>query len=197
MTNAEQARKERQKQAEQRKADSIKRRQRSNRRQRAADMETYGEGSMSFEAQEGNIYDVETGEYDPTFNKEGTDERISNDGVDQFGLDDDPEDASTTVVDADWYNYEGDGGNLIIGADPAKGTIDSIQVTYSGLSFKCQDAGGGFNIMDNSGNAKINVFMQDAPTATDNDPAKFREVKVCNNGKAATMYVLGTKPKNS
>ena len=38
------------------------------------------------QSQEGNIYDVETGEYDPPFNKEGTDETISNDGIDQFGL---------------------------------------------------------------------------------------------------------------
>jgi len=91
ISKAEQASKERQKQAEQRKADSIKRRQRSNRRQRAADMETYGEGSMLFEAQEGNIYDVETGDYDPAFNKEGTDETISNDGIDQFGTDEEEE----------------------------------------------------------------------------------------------------------
>ena len=63
--------------------------QESNRRQRAADTETYGEGSQLLEAQEGNIYDVETGEYDPTFNKEGTDETISNDGIDQFGANED------------------------------------------------------------------------------------------------------------
>jgi hypothetical protein len=39
------------------------------------------------QSQEGNIYDVETGDYDPAFNKEGTDETISNDGIDQFGTD--------------------------------------------------------------------------------------------------------------
>ena len=38
------------------------------------------------QSQEGNIFDVETGKYDPAFNKEGTDETISNDGIDQFGL---------------------------------------------------------------------------------------------------------------
>ena len=41
------------------------------------------------QSQEGNIYDVETGEYDPDFNKQGTDETISNDGIDQLGVDDD------------------------------------------------------------------------------------------------------------
>ena len=75
--------------AEQRAADRTSRLQESNRRQRAADTETYGEGSQLLESQEGNIYDVETGQYDPAFNKEGTDETISNDGIDQFGVDDD------------------------------------------------------------------------------------------------------------
>ena len=89
MTKAEQAREERNKQAAQRAADKKSRLQESNRRQRAADTETYGEGSQLLEAQEGNIYDVETGQYDPAFNKEGTDETISNDGIDQFGADDD------------------------------------------------------------------------------------------------------------
>jgi len=41
------------------------------------------------QSQEGNIYDVETGNYDPTSNKEGTDETILNDGIDQLGADDD------------------------------------------------------------------------------------------------------------
>ena len=84
MTKAEQAREERRKQAAQRKADKKSRLQESNRRQRAADTETYGEGSQLIESQEGNIYDVETGEYDTTFNKEGTDETISNDGIDEI-----------------------------------------------------------------------------------------------------------------
>ena len=75
--------------AEQRAADRTSRLQESNRRQRAADTETYGEGSQLLESQEGNIYDVDTGQYDPAFNKEGTDETISNDGIDQFGDEDD------------------------------------------------------------------------------------------------------------
>ncbi len=91
MSKAEQAREERRKQAAQRKADKKSRLQESNRRQRAADTETYGEGSQLLEAQEGNIYDVETGDYDPAFNKEGTDETISNDGIDQFGTDEEEE----------------------------------------------------------------------------------------------------------
>ena len=98
MTKAEQAREERRKQAEQRAADKKSRLQESNRRQRAADTETYGEGSQLLEAQEGNIYDVETGEYDPAFNKEGTDETISNDGIDQFGSDEDQTNTFTLDV---------------------------------------------------------------------------------------------------
>tara|TARA_R110000782_G_scaffold154912_1_gene247198 strand:+ start:13 stop:483 length:471 start_codon:yes stop_codon:yes gene_type:complete len=84
--------------AEQRAADRKSRLQESNRRQRAADTETYGEGSQLLESQEGNIYDVETGEYDPTFNKEGTDETISNDGIDQFGSDDDVDFSTSFTV---------------------------------------------------------------------------------------------------
>ena len=97
MSKAEQAREERRKQAAQRKADEKSRLQESNERQRAADTETYGESSQLLEAQEGNIYDVETGEYDPTFNKEGTDETISNDGIDQFGANED--DTNTFTLD--------------------------------------------------------------------------------------------------
>ena len=89
MSKAEQAREERRKQATQRKADE------KNRLNGVTavflDTETYGESSQLLEAQEGNIYDVETGEYDPTFNKEGTDETISNDGIDQFGANEDGE----------------------------------------------------------------------------------------------------------
>jgi len=40
------------------------------------------------QSQEGNVYDVETGDYDPASNKEGTDETISNDGIDDITDDD-------------------------------------------------------------------------------------------------------------
>jgi len=50
------------------------------------------------QSQEGNIYDVETGNYDPTFNKEGTDETILNDGIDQLGADDDSGDSRTVTI---------------------------------------------------------------------------------------------------
>jgi len=83
--------------AEQRAADRTSRLQESNRRQRAADTETYGEGSQLLESQEGNIYDVDTGHYDPAFNKEGTDETIFNDGIDQFGNEDDEEEETSNV----------------------------------------------------------------------------------------------------
>ncbi len=86
--------------AEQRAADRTSRLQESNRRQRAADTETYGEGSQLLESQEGNIYDVDTGNYDPAFNKEGTDETIFNDGIDQFGADEEQTvDTNTFTLD--------------------------------------------------------------------------------------------------
>ena len=50
------------------------------------------------QSQEGGIYDVETGNYDPTFNKEGTDETILNDGIDQLGADDDSGDSRTVTI---------------------------------------------------------------------------------------------------
>tara|TARA_R110000823_G_scaffold308797_1_gene432580 strand:+ start:381 stop:740 length:360 start_codon:yes stop_codon:yes gene_type:complete len=83
MTKTEQGRERRRKEAEQRAADRESRWQRANKRQRDADVATYGEGSMLLESKRGNIYDVETGAYDPAFNKEGTDETIGNDGIDQ------------------------------------------------------------------------------------------------------------------
>ena len=99
MTKTEQGREERRKQAEQRAADKKSRLQEANRRQRAADTETYGEGSQLLETQEGNIFDVETGKYDPAFNKEGTDETISNDGIDQFGSDEEEATVNTFTLD--------------------------------------------------------------------------------------------------
>jgi|TARA_R110000782_G_scaffold194561_1_gene284165 hypothetical protein len=84
MTKTEQGRERRRKEAEQRAADRKSRLQRANKRQRDADVATYGEGSMLLESKKGNIYDVETGQYDPPFNKEGTDETIGNDGIDNF-----------------------------------------------------------------------------------------------------------------
>jgi len=100
MTKTEQGREERRKESEQRAADRTSRLQESNRRQRAADTETYGEGSQLLESQEGNIYDVDTGQYDPAFNKEGTDETIFNDGIDQFGNEDDEGEATVGSFDA-------------------------------------------------------------------------------------------------
>ena len=198
MTKTEQDREERRKQSEQRASDKKSRLQKSNRNQRDADTATYGEGSQLLESQQGNIYDVETGQYDPASNKEGTDETILNDGIDQFGLAEGSISGgggdSDVDLNNDWYSY--DGSTLVFGAAPAESSIDSLQITYSGLALKCTNAGGGFNIQDSSGNAKINVFMQDVPTATNSNPAKFREVKVCHNGQAATMYVLGTKPQS-
>jgi len=87
MTKTEQGREQRRKEAEQRAAERKARRDASAKRQRDADIRTYGEGSMAF----GNIYDVETGSYDASFNKEGTDETIGNDGIDQIDGDSEAE----------------------------------------------------------------------------------------------------------
>ena len=84
MTKTEQGREKRRKEAEQRSADRKSRLQEANRRQRNADISTYGEGSELLESRRGNIYDVETGAYDASFNKEGTDETIGNDGIDEL-----------------------------------------------------------------------------------------------------------------
>ena len=94
MTKTEQGREQRRKEAEQRAAERKARRETSAKRQRDADIRTYGEGSMAF----GNIYDVETGSYDAAFNKEGTDETIGNDGIDQIGAEEGGE-ADTFTLD--------------------------------------------------------------------------------------------------
>jgi len=51
------------------------------------------------QSQEGNVYDVETGDYDPAFNKEGTDETILNDGIDQIETDEEGETVNTFTLD--------------------------------------------------------------------------------------------------
>lgn len=87
MTKTEQGREKRRREREERAAGRKARLQGANERQRNADIATYGAGSMLLESKSGNVYDVETGQYDPTFNKEGTDETLSNDGVDEFLFD--------------------------------------------------------------------------------------------------------------
>jgi len=84
MTKTEQGREQRRKEAEQRAAERKSRREASAKRQLDADIRTYGAGSMAIESKHGNIYDVETGSYDAAFNKEGTDETIGNDAIDQI-----------------------------------------------------------------------------------------------------------------
>ena len=84
MTKTEQGREQRRKEAEQRAAGRKSRDEKRFQRQLDADIQTYGEGSMALDSKYGNIYDVETGKYDPGFNKEGTDETIGNDGIDQL-----------------------------------------------------------------------------------------------------------------
>jgi len=84
MTKTEQGREQRRKEREERAAERKTRDEKRRERQLNADIRTYGAGSMALDSKYGNIYDVETGKYDPGFNKEGTDETISNDGIDQI-----------------------------------------------------------------------------------------------------------------
>ncbi len=84
MTKTEQGREQRRKEREKRAAERKTRDEKRLQRQLDADIRTYGAGSMALDSKYGNIYDVETGKYDPSFNKEGTDETISNDGIDQI-----------------------------------------------------------------------------------------------------------------
>ena len=107
----------------------------------------------------------------------------------------DPDDPNAPAGPNDWFNYAFDGSqDLIFGTPGARGSVNSLQINYTGLALKCTNSGGGFNVQDSSGNAKINVFMQDLPgTVSTAEPAKFREVKVCLNGVPATMSVLGSK----
>jgi|DEB0MinimDraft_6_1074348.scaffolds.fasta_scaffold57533_2 hypothetical protein len=98
MTKTEQGREQRRKEAEQRAAERKSRREASAKRQLDADIRTYGAGSMAVESRYGNIYDVETGSYDAAFNKEGTDETIGNDAIDQIGAEEGGE-ADTFTLD--------------------------------------------------------------------------------------------------
>lgn len=171
--------------------------------------------------EEGIIYDSK--QYSkPTFNSGGTEDKSTgNRGIDSInseeapgnsqggaagGVPNDnstpsPEDPGEDPGDGslrpnDWYSYANGGNNdLIFGTPGATGSVNSLQINYTGLALKCTNPDGGFNVQDSSGNAKINVFMQDLPgTVSTSDPAKFREVKVCFNGVPATMSVLGSKP---
>ena len=59
-------------------------------REEAAGLNLAGNDTLfGRQSQEGGIYDVDTENYNPTFNKEGTDETIANDGIDEFGTGDD------------------------------------------------------------------------------------------------------------
>lgn len=53
----------------------------------------------------------------------------------------------------------------------------------------------GISTTDSAGNPLITIDSSDLP-ATVTLPAKFREVKVCNNGVPATAYILMTDPVN-
>tara|TARA_R110000772_G_scaffold157855_1_gene269096 strand:+ start:826 stop:1251 length:426 start_codon:yes stop_codon:yes gene_type:complete len=57
------------------------------------------------QSQEGNIYDIDTENYNPTSNKEGTDETIANDGIDEFGTGDDFGETVSQEDDDDEFGF--------------------------------------------------------------------------------------------
>tara|TARA_R100001015_G_C4631688_1_gene194426 strand:+ start:2626 stop:3477 length:852 start_codon:yes stop_codon:yes gene_type:complete len=115
---------------------------------------------------------------------------------------------SEPIRTIDWYRYDrapesedpSVEGDLFFGnaVNPnTRGGIKDFRIEYSGgLVFQTTQSGGGFNIQDGDGNAKIRLFLGDLPATgvTTEEPAKFREIKVCLNGVPATMSVLGTNP---
>lgn len=110
-----------------------------------------------------------------------------------------PEDPLRTI---DWYRYDVDTTDLFFGNavnGNTRGGIKDFRIEYSGgLVFQATTTGGGFNIQDAAGNAKIRLFYADLPdNVSTAEPAKFRSIKVCLNGVPATMSVLGTKPEAS
>jgi hypothetical protein len=169
--------------------------------------------------EEGIIYDSK--QYArPTFNSDGTTDKATDDeGIDSINSEstpgnsqggasggvpndnstpppEDPDDGS--LRPNDWYSYANEGNqDLVFGTPGARGSVNSLQINYTGLAFKCTDANGGFNIQNPSGNALINVFMQDLPdTVSDTDPAKFRSILVCKDDELKEIYVLSTKPED-
>ena len=158
-------------------------------------------------------------QYDsPTNNNQDANSNTNNNGIDSISSEDSPgnsqggaaggvpNDNSTpspepddgSLKPNDWYSYANEGNqDLIFGTPGARGSVNSLQINYAGLAFKCTDANGGFNIQNPSGDALINVFMQDLPdTVSDTDPAKFRSILVCKDDELKEIYVLSTKPED-
>ena len=154
----------------------------------------------------------------PTDNRQGANSNTNDNGIDSISSEDapgnsqggaaggvpndnstPPEEDDGSLRPNDWYHYANEGNlDLAFGSSPARGTINGLNIKYSGLVFNPDEAGGGFVVRTPGGSDMIKVFMQDLPgTVSDTDPAKFREVKVCLNGVPATMSVLGTKPEPS
>ena len=73
----------------------------------------------------------------------------------------------------------------------------------NGFSFNCISAstngrasmGQGTLVLEKESYGGVDIKVDDIPTTVDSK-AKFREVKVCNNGVPATAYILMTQPKN-
>lgn len=154
----------------------------------------------------------------PTDNNQGADSNTNNNGIDSISSEDSPGDSQRGAAGGvpndnstpdepddgslrpnDWYHYLNEGSrNLALGVPPARGTINEVQFNYTTLDFSPSSSSEGFTVSTPGGVSLISVKMGDLPGTTNAaDPAKFREVKVCNNGVPATMFVLGTKPVNS
>lgn len=73
---------------ERRRAERTERQRERLKRQRKADERVYGKDSMLGDQaakRRGRIYDIDTSGVDVLDNKQGTDERVQNDGIDKFG----------------------------------------------------------------------------------------------------------------
>jgi|TARA_R100000458_G_C8276307_1_gene251583 hypothetical protein len=122
-------------------------------------------------------------------------------GVPNDNVTTDPEitpDTPVTILNPlrpiDWYNYDTETQDLNFGV-LTRGSIDIFQIVYDTLKFRSTGATKGFQIQTPTGVNAIDIDINDlGDTATEAEPAKFREIKVCFNGVPATMFVLGTKP---
>lgn len=97
MTRTEQGRQDRIEQKQARERERQNRQLEALQRQKEANAATYGEGTFLESAaneKAARLYDLDTNELDPTFNKQTPKETIDDDGIDGFGTETDIEEAA-------------------------------------------------------------------------------------------------------
>jgi hypothetical protein len=110
-----------------------------------------------------------------------------------------------TLKDGSGDTLDLSSGSLMLDAN-ATGTrcsIGSDSSMNNGFAFNCVGASTGGRgslgqanlILVKESYGGVGIRADDIPTSHDSE-AKFREVKVCNNGVPATAYILMTSPKN-